>query len=66
MKIIEHGDYAKRPPVRFVCPNCGCVFEASWGEYSVVSSQREGAYYCVMCPECKQGVNKPKCTGQGG
>ena len=35
VKIIKHGEPAKlKPDITFACKKCGCVFVASWGEYT--------------------------------
>lgn len=57
MKIIKDGTIPSTI-IRFICDNCGCVFDAEKGEYEC-SSQMEvmhdglGAYKCE-CPCCKR------------
>ena len=56
MKIIKEGDLTRLATAkRFECPECGCVWEASAGEYrrELVS----GAALCVcLCPTCRKEV----------
>lgn len=50
MKIIEHGKTFGKT-LRFVCVNCGCVFEPEYGEYNVDEYDNR-VIYASTCPEC--------------
>lgn len=56
MKIIKHGE-PKKEIMKFVCENCGCEFEAEYGEYEVLYDHIAFSDYSAMyrcgCPECK-------------
>lgn len=59
MKIIKEGNLELlKKYVRFECNHCGCVFEAEKGEYVIHSDQREGTWYSVKCPTCKNTITK--------
>ena len=54
MRIIWEGDLSRLTTVRrFECPDCGCIWDASAGEYC-----REiicGKHLCICaCPTCKK------------
>lgn len=59
MRIIKDGTIPSTT-IRFICDNCGCIFEAEKGEYGY-SSQLEvlhdglGSYKC-QCPCCQRTV----------
>lgn len=58
MKIIKHGNPKYNKPDRcFKCDNCGCVFEAEYGEYKTGSQYNETYRYC-KCPECGKQANE--------
>ena len=54
VKIIKHGEPAKlKPDITFACKKCGCVFVASWGEYTRhYGRTHDGTWYEARCPEC--------------
>lgn len=51
MKIIKEGVIPKTCR-RFICNNCGCIFECDEGEYEVHFCQREGDWCVSNCPTC--------------
>lgn len=56
MKIIREGDLSRITTVRrFECPDCGCIWDVSAGEY-----RREiicGRHLCICaCPTCYKEV----------
>ncbi len=54
MKIIKEGNLKKLKKIkRFVCEECGCIFEAEEYEYKWGSQYNETYYYCT-CPCCNQ------------
>lgn len=56
IQIIRQGNL-KEPVMRFVCPNCGCVFEAD----------RESYKQCfTSCPCCKNNVSYEESLQQIG
>lgn len=61
MRIIKHGTPPSKKK-KFVCHNCGCEFEADYGEYYPVSGiyRGEGSFYNVVgecgCPDCGETV----------
>ena len=56
MKIIREGDLSRLTTVRrFMCPDCGCIWEVSACEYlrTVIC----GKVICEdTCPTCKSSV----------
>lgn len=56
MKILQHGDTKRnKPDVHFICQNCGCVFVADFGEYTLSCSKNR--IWCeTKCPECGHHV----------
>lgn len=60
MKIIKEGSYEKILKIkRFECEHCGCIFEASRGEYKDDNHYKE-IYYCCNCPFCGNKTYKEK------
>lgn len=57
MKIIKFGDRQKKAIKRFVCDECGCIFEADRAEYETRFHRNE-TYYAVNCPCCNKVVYK--------
>ena len=60
MKIIKNGVIPNKDETkRFVCSECGCVFEANKGEYKKVlyCGQILEGYSCD-CPNCGEYVYK--------
>ena len=56
MKIIKEGSITKLNKVkRFLCSNCGCLFEATKDEYKKGSQYNEEYAYCD-CPFCHKTV----------
>ena len=58
IKIIKPG---KKPEtiVRFECPRCGCVFEATRDDYGLVCGTRGRQWAYMTCPTCWYKVYKP-------
>lgn len=56
MRIIREGDLSRLSTVRrFVCSDCGCVFEASGCEY--LRTTLGGKMICeCSCPTCRKVV----------
>lgn len=52
IKIIKPGKL-KNPKGtrRFLCLNCGCVFDADRGDYEA-SDQYQTTVYAAICPTC--------------
>ncbi len=55
MKVLLHGrnrdgQWGNRTR-RFRCGDCGCLFDADKGEYSIGSQYNELIYTC-KCPDC--------------
>lgn len=55
MRIINHGNVPRKVR-RFICRNCGCIFEAEKGEY-LVRFDRNEEYYEANCPDCHNAVH---------
>ena len=58
MKVLRSAK-SKGPKVKRVleCSNCECEFEIQSGDESnlkLISDWRDGDYYELPCPECKQ------------
>lgn len=52
MKIIRQGDPDRLHKVkRFICRECGCIFEADKEEYKTGSQYNESYVWCE-CPYC--------------
>jgi ribosomal protein S27E len=68
MKIIREGDLERMESMRrFECKRCGCVWEASGGEYRVESDFRNGHFAVMRCPTCKtETICYPEENGHGG
>lgn len=59
MTIIIEGDLNRLNKVkRFICRECGCVFEADKTEYTA-DSQYNDIYYKCTCPTCGNTVYIP-------
>lgn len=59
MKIIKEGDPSKnRYPKRFICNQCGCVFEADNSEYNQAYDHGETSYL-ADCPACGKTCEIP-------
>lgn len=48
-KIVQHGHNPKKVIRRFVCRNCGCMFDADSDDYFV---SRHSNVCESVCPEC--------------
>lgn len=56
MEIIKQGDTQKLKRIkRFICSNCGCIFDADKNEYSIGTQYNETYYFC-KCPFCSETV----------
>lgn len=57
MKIIKEGDLSRITTAKqFDCPECGCVWEASAGEYR--RETLDGKALCIcLCPTCRKEVH---------
>lgn len=55
MKIIKHGT-PRSETVRADCHGCGCEFEFQRKEARLQSDFRDGDFYAINCPDCKQLV----------
>lgn len=53
IKIIKPGKL-KNPKGtrRFLCLNCGCVFDADRGDYEATDGQYNETVYLASCPIC--------------
>lgn len=59
MKVIQHGMkklYVK-DPVLFFCADCGCIFEETRDNVSVVFF--DDAYFTCNCPDCSHLAATP-------
>lgn len=54
IQIIRQG-YLKSPVIRFVCRNCGCVFDANKDDYKLIATSG-GLAYITDCPHCHKRV----------
>ena len=64
MTIIKQGnlDWSKKP-VRFECPDCGCIFDAIKGEYrsaDAMEALHDGIDYVCGCPWCGHTVYRDR------
>lgn len=55
-QIIRQG-YLKTPVFRFVCRNCGCVFEADRESYKQHFTSYNTFIFTAQCPCCKNNVS---------
>jgi len=54
MKIIKPGDKTRlQQTKRFLCEDCGCIFEANKGEYRFDNDRNIITCICT-CPECNR------------
>lgn len=56
IQIIRQGNL-KEPVMRFVCPNCGCVFEADRESYKECFTLYNTCILSASCPCCKINVS---------
>lgn len=57
MKILQNGDPSMLlKQKRFLCKNCGCLFEANNSEYNT-GTQIEPDCWC-KCPVCGRSVTE--------
>lgn len=58
MKILESAKKLELGNMRFVCSECGCIFEAENNEYTHVFDvdRFEDHYLVEGCPECGRNV----------
>lgn len=57
MKIIKPGNPDLSKSVhRFICVDCGCIFEAGRAEYQTMHDFRNGLYFSINCPTCKASI----------
>lgn len=53
MNILRNGDLDRLKRIkRFICTDCGCIFEAEKTEYKNESNQRDGVQFSCKCPTC--------------
>lgn len=60
IQIIKEGNL-KEPVMRFVCFNCGCVFEADKDDYKLIATSGDLAYI-TNCPHCHKRVARMMIT----
>jgi hypothetical protein len=61
--IIKHHGYVKHP-ITFVCPHCGCEFEAVDGEYLRMPADDYGeSFLRTACPECSTVTDSDSSSG---
>lgn len=56
IKIIKQGKLLKSP-VRFICPRCGCVFDADDKDLYIDIDERGYSVerdVCAKCPTCER------------
>ena len=56
MKIIREGNISNKT-IRFNCPACNCIFEASSKEY-IIGCKEDRAFVRINCPCCKCFIAK--------
>lgn len=56
IQIIREGNL-KEPVIRFVCFNCGCVFEADRESYKQCFASYNTIISTANCPCCNTDVN---------
>lgn len=57
IEILKHGKnvtYSHEGVkwYKMTCPNCGCIFEASWNEWNYIWATEESPRIFIDCPEC--------------
>ena len=52
IKVIAHGHDLKKIVRRFICRNCGCMFDADSEDYQVSHAQYNDTVFEAVCPEC--------------
>ena len=56
MEIIQMGDKSRaNPPIRFACKKCGCIFECTKNECSIMFEDSI-RYYYYECPTCETNI----------
>lgn len=50
MKIIKEGVPPDSKVAEMRCNKCGCVFEATKGEFTFQADQRDGDFWMITCP----------------
>ena len=57
MKIKKHGKkFDDGSPFNGKCDMCGCEVEVTRNEIKETNDQRDGDYYWVSCPECRNPI----------
>lgn len=56
IQIIREGNL-KTPVFRFVCSNCGCVFEADKESYKLCFTSYNTLILTAQCPCCDTDVS---------
>lgn len=58
MKIIRHGYFEKTDEYTFICPHCGCIYEAK--DVNDITNLRRLCWSMVIasnCPDCGTEVH---------
>lgn len=50
MKIIKKGILPSKRIAEMECDHCRCVFEAKQEEFQYRHDQRDGEFWCIVCP----------------
>lgn len=58
MKIIELGELPQEVEYKLTCRSCQTVFMCTAGEMRRVDDMRDGHYWVVQCPLCKEDVTR--------
>ena len=59
MNILVEGKVKEEPIIRFSCKECGCVFEAEYGEYrgpTYAEAMHDDISAVCECPFCHNNV----------
>lgn len=61
IKIIKPGKLKNpKDTRRFLCLNCGCVFDADRGDYEANDGQYSETVYWASCPTCRHSTWRSK------
>jgi len=58
MEILKRGIPPKEKEHYFTCKNCTSEIMAKQGEVSWNSDYRNGGFYSIKCPVCKESIYK--------
>lgn len=58
MRVIRQGQDPRLTPVTCTCAQCRSEIEFLPHEAKLVSDQREGDFYQLMCPVCSSTITR--------